>query len=159
VVVAAVVALRLSDFTRRAKVTAAGAVVAVLLLGAGATAVASSVSPQLRARARGMLNPLGDSNMRARFKLWRQTLHEVEKHPLGSGVGTVGRASGLSNRATVTTDNSYVKILREQGVPGTFFFLAGVLLLCIATFRRLYRAPPFARPLGVAALTAFVSFL
>jgi O-antigen ligase len=158
VVVGTIFALSLSDLRLRTKLTGVAAIVVLLLIGAGATAVASSVSPQLRSRAKGILNPLGDSNMKARIKVWRRTINEIRQHPLGTGVGTVGRASELSNGAIATTDNSYIKIAREQGLVGAPLFLAALVLATLAVLGGLYRAPPAARPLGIAALTGFFSF-
>ena len=54
---------------------------------------------------------------RTRFDHWGNTLEKVADEPLGTGLGTVGRATAEGRRA-VFTDNSYLKVLREQGIPG-----------------------------------------
>jgi O-antigen ligase len=59
----------------------------------------------------------------------------------------------------VTADNSYLKILREQGLPGGVLFLVGVLGLTAVVARRLRRVDRDARVLGLAALCGFVAFL
>ncbi len=135
-------------------------VVAVLFAGgAGATVVASSASPQVHRRVDAVVHPERDLSLRMRLGTWSRMVDAVWKHPAGSGLGTVGRASGIGDAATVTADQSYLKILREQGLAIGSLFVLGVLTVCLAIVRGLCRCAGEARPLGVAALAGFVSFL
>jgi hypothetical protein len=127
-------------------------VVAVTALG---VAVGSRASPETRARAEGLVRPLSDESLRLRFQTWEDTASDIVHHPLGAGVGTVGRASSIGGDF-VTTDNSYLKVLREQGILG-FPFVIGILMLAGALLGGVWRAR--ARPVGVAAAAGFVSFL
>jgi O-Antigen ligase len=134
---------------------AAAASIAALVLG---VAIASSLASETRSRAKGIVDPGEDPSLSIRLQTWRETLERVDDHPFGSGLGTVGHASSRGGR-TITTDSSYLKILREQGIPGLALFVAGLGALCIAVLAGLQRAPPERRAFGVAALAGFVSFL
>jgi hypothetical protein len=135
-------------------------VVAVLFTSvAGATVVASNASPQVHRRVDAVVHPERDLSLRMRLATWSRMVDAVWKHPGGSGLGTVGRASGIGDAATVTADQSYLKILREQGLAIGSLFVLAVLTACLAIIRGLRRCPGEARPLGIAALAGFVSFL
>jgi len=151
-----VAVLRLSQLqvSHRVKIAVATAVVA--LLGLGGTFLVSSGFEQ---RGEGIANPLSDPSVRSRLKIWEDSLRIVKAHPLGTGLGTVGRATATSTTFATTTDNSYVKIFREQGVPGGLLFVFGVFGTSIAAGRRFLRVGLRSRPLGVAALGGFVSLL
>lgn len=145
---------------RRVKLTAVGLAITVLVGGYGATLLASDVDQFAKDRAESLLNPFADYSLNERYKTWERTLKKVVHNPEGTGVGTVGRATIKgSGRKAVFTDNSYLKILQEQGVLGGFLFLFGVLGALVLCWRRFVRLGPLTRPLGVAALVAFVSFL
>ena len=59
----------------------------------------------------------------------------------------------------MTTDNSYMKVLQEQGVLGGLLFMAGLGGLVVLLALRLARIGVTRRPLGTAALTGFSGFL
>jgi O-Antigen ligase len=145
---------------RRLKLIAAGLAVTVLVGGYGATLLAGDVDPFAKHRAESLSNPFGDYSLKERYKTWERTLKKVVHNPEGTGTGTVGRATIKgSGRKAVFTDNSYLKILQEQGFLGGLLFLFGVLGAVVLCWRRLVQIGPLSRPLGVAALVAFVSFL
>ena len=147
-----------SEGGRRRKTYAVG-LVALLVGGLFAAAVvAGEVSPQTRARADSLANPFQDESVKNRLDTWGRTLERVANEPLGTGVGTVGRATKRGRRA-VTTDNSYMKVLQEQGVLGGLLFLAGLGGLVFLLALRLARIGVTRRPLGAAALTGFSGFL
>jgi hypothetical protein len=70
----------------------------------------------------------------------------------------VGRATESGRRA-VTTDNSYLKVLREQGILVGGLFVVGLLAAVVALAPAVVRAPRDVRALGLAALSACVAFL
>jgi hypothetical protein len=146
------------DIGRRRKGLAVGLVVLVLGGGYAATLLAGNVAPMARDRAQSLANPFTDQSTKDRLKTWQKSLERVGHKPLGTGVGTVGRAT-LKGRRAATTDNSYLKVLQEQGVPGGLLFTVGLVGLVVALVVRLARAGPARRPLGIAALTGFVGFL
>jgi O-antigen ligase len=143
----------------RRKLVAAGLVVALLAATYGGVLLASRASPQLRERAQGMLHPFSDESVRLRLKTWRNRLDEVAARPLGQGVGAVGAASSPDRAVIKTTDNSFLKVLVEQGVIGFALFACGVLGIVVAVARRLRNAAGDSRSLGLAALAGFVAFL
>jgi hypothetical protein len=148
-----------SRWTRRQRLVLLGAVLSVIVAGAIGTAIASRASPDLMARARVFVHPLGDRSTQMRLTTWRKTLEEVGRHPLGSGVGSVGRASAYGRDGTVIADNSYLKILREQGWLGGPIFIAGVIVLLVALgLASLDRSRTFS-PIAVGALAGAFSFL
>jgi O-antigen ligase len=147
------------DMPGRRKLVAAGLVLALLAGTYGAVLIASKASPQLEARAKGMLNPFADESVQLRFDTWKRTLDEVGRHPFGEGVGAVGAASARSRATVKTTDNSFLKVLVEQGVIGFALFIGGALAGVILLARRLRGAAAEPRAIGLAALAGFVTFL
>lgn len=154
-----VVALQGGWLTRKRKVIAAGVALAVFFAGAVATTVASAVSPETRARAAGLVNPLSDRSFELRIETWRDAADSLRDHPLGLGLGTVGHASSLGDGNTRTADNSYLKIFVEQGFVGGVLFLAGVVGILGVLTRNVLRAKPAEKVVGIASLAAFASFL
>jgi O-antigen ligase len=140
---------------------ASAALLVVVMAGSyGALWVASQASPQLRERAGGVLDPLGDESVRLRFETWKQSFDDAAEHPFGQGVGAVGAASAPSRVQVRTTDNSFIKILIEQGVLGLILFALGILGAVVLLARRLRAASSVeSAAVGLAALTGFVAFL
>ena len=76
---------------------------------------------------------------------------------MGSATGT---ASALGRVGTgYYTDNSYLKVLDEQGIAIGLLFIVGILGSALLLGRKLARAGPLREPVAVAALCAFVAFL
>jgi O-antigen ligase len=130
--------------------------VLVALAGTG-VAISSGGSSQVSRRATGLVSPLSDESVKIRLNTWRRTLDAAVAEPLGSGLGTVGRATGRSG--ATYTDNSYLKVLREQGFAGIALFLGAIVLLLGSLVGRLLRAGPGTRPFALAALAALITFL
>jgi hypothetical protein len=148
-------------WTRRRKAVLLGVIAGVFLVGGIGTAIASQASPDLRERARGFLHPLEDKSVKLRLETWEDTLGEIRRHPLGTGVGSIGRAStyGRGDVNAVIADNSYLKILREQGWLGGPMFVVGIVVLLVAlTLALLDRSRP-PHPIGLAALAGAFAFL
>lgn len=143
----------------RQKLAVAGLLVLVLGGGGVGTVVAAQSSPVLRKRVQGILHPSHDASLRLRVDTWHAALERASRSPFGVGLGMVGHASGVDRRHPVTTDNSYLKVLVEQGILGAVLFLAGSLGICLAIARRLRRAEAPTAWLGLAALSGFGSFL
>jgi hypothetical protein len=148
-----------ADISVRRKLTAVFLAAGLLVGTYGGVLIASRASPQLAKRTEGILNPTGDKSAQLRFGTWDRTLHAAVNEPLGGGVGTVGSASAPDRRHFVTTDDSFLKVLREQGFLGLALFLGGVLAAVVLLGRRLRRATGDSRALGLAALAGFVTFL
>lgn len=164
VIGAALVALVLlagREIPRRTKVLV---IAGVLVLGAGVYVAAMAAGRQdsiTERRAEGLSDPLGDRSLELRWRTWRHSAETIASHPFGTGIGTVGHATTTDDRrlrGLKFTDNSYLKVLQEQGIAG-LLFVFGVLGSTALAGRRIVRAGPAARPLGVAALAAVVSFL
>jgi O-antigen ligase len=145
----------------RLKLVSVGLVMAVLAAGYASAQVAGNVNWLAKDRAESLAHPFSDYSVTTRVKKWKRTLERVEDEPLGSGPGTIGRATIKRGHAATDTDNSYLKVLREQGFPGGFLFVFGVLGATLLCGLRLMRAAggPLQRRLGVAALAGFVAFL
>ena len=148
-----------ADVPRRRKVLAAAGVVCVLGVTYAGVQVASRASPELRERASGIIDPFGDESMNLRFATWEETLGDVASRPMGRGVGAVGAASAPRGRTAVTTDNSYLKVLLEQGILVGILFLLALLTTVVVCARRLVRSSGDRRGVGLAALAGFVGLL
>ncbi len=134
------------------------AVVAIVLVGGyGASLLAGEVTRPPRSERRASPILFSDDSVTTRFDRWGNTLDKVADDPLGTGLGTVGRATARG-RVTQFTDNSYLKVLQEQGVLGGLLFVGGLLGLFVALALRLVRQDPSRRALGTAGLAAFCGF-
>jgi hypothetical protein len=158
-VAAAVLTLRLADVSLRHKVLVLAAILIALTAGAIGTTVASRNSQQLRARVQVFIHPLADRSVRLRLDTWRDSLREAAHHPFGTGLGTVGRASTISGEPAVTTDNTYLQILQEQGFLGAGLFVLGIIVTLGGLVVGAGRAPDDRRPLAIAAVSAFLCFV
>lgn len=143
----------------RRRVVALAVCTALSVAVAGATVLTSTASPQVRQRVDAVLHPERDLSLRMRLDTWQRIARSAWEHPLGAGLGTVGRASGTGGALTVTADESYLKMLYEQGLAVGSLFIGGVLAACAAIVAALRRCTAEARPLGIAALGGFVAFL
>jgi len=150
-----------SPWTRHQKVALLGVVAGVFVVGSIGTAFASQASSDVSARARAFVHPLEDESVQLRLETWRATLDVIRDHPFGTGVGSVGRASSYDgdDAGTVIADNSYLKILREQGWLGGLMFVAAIVVFLVALTRAsLDRSHP-PHPIAVAALAGVFAFL
>ena len=140
---------------RRQQLTAAALVAVVLAGTAGAALVAAQGSPQLRDRLDVFVDPAGDASLRDRLDTARDAVSAVDRDPFGEGLGQVGDASA---DRPVTTDNSYLKVLVEQGIPGLLLFLVGTVGTAAVVAGRLV-ARDSRSAVGIAALCGFAGFL
>jgi O-antigen ligase len=75
-------------------------------------------------------------------------------------VGAVGAASAPERERIKTTDNSYLKVLVEQGFLGLALFAFGMIAAAALLARRLrHTSGAESRHAGLAALAGFVAFL
>ncbi|MFL5781316.1 MAG: O-antigen ligase family protein [Thermoleophilaceae bacterium] len=157
-----VVLVTTADVPLRRKLATAGLVAAILGATYGGVQAATQASPRLAERARGIIHPLRDKSVQLRFDNWGGRFDAIAHQPLGHGVGSAGAASLESTtdpRKRVITDNTFIKVVYEQGIPIGALFLAAVLASIVLLGRRLSGRSGDARALGLAALTGFVAFL
>jgi hypothetical protein len=154
-----VVLLSTADVPVRRKLAILGGAILVLAATYGAIYLASRGTPLLRRRAHGILDPFGDKSIRLRIDAWGRALDRLADDPLGVGIGEEGGAGTRVGHSIHTPDNSFLKVLVEQGVLVGTAFLAGLLGVIVAVARRLRRIEGERRALGLAALTGFVGFL
>ena len=144
----------------RGRKVAAAALVALTVAGTlGGVYAASRGDAKLQERAQGVVDPRADKSVQMRFDTWKKVWGTIDEHPLGQGIGTVGAASSDVRARVVTTDNSYLKVVAEQGIPGVVLFLVGVLGSVALLARRLTRIGGTRHDVGIAALAGFVAFL
>jgi O-Antigen ligase len=156
------VLLSIADMTLRRKLAALAAAAMLVAVAFGGIWAASQGSPQLRERAQGILDPLDDASVNVRLRNWENVIGEVRRRPLGRGVGTIGRASPVEYKYGTryqTTDNSFLKVFVDQGIPVALIFLCGLLGVVAVMLRRLRRAVGEQRALGLAAVAGLVTFL
>jgi hypothetical protein len=145
----------------RPKAATAVALVFLFGLGAAGTIVANQATPQLQARLNGLAQPWQDKSLSLRSENWNTLLKGSWDSPFGKGIGTVGSASASTRAKYVTADNTYLKVLVEQGFVGLMVFVVGLFGVWLLTARRLI-GPHFdseSRLIGCAALAACGSFL
>ncbi len=162
--VVGVLVLLSKTVSRRARIVAV--LVTLLVAGAGYSAaiVAGAASPVTAERAGGLNHPLSDASIQDRWTRWKHAARTALDHPLGTGIGTVGSATGsastFARRGTGRyTDNSYLKVLDEQGIPIGLLFIIGIIGTVFLLGRRLTRAGPLGDPVAAAGLGGFVAFL
>jgi hypothetical protein len=149
-----------SRMSSRRRLVSATLVVVILASTYAGLWAASQASPELRERAEGVLNPFGDESVKLRFETWRGSLEEAAGHPFGEGLGAVGSASAPNRAQLRTTDNSFLKVLVEQGALGLALFVMGMLGSVVVLARRLRAAAHVEfGPVGLAALAGYVAFL
>lgn len=132
--------------------------VALLAAGALAPAAVTGGSQQIGARSSGVFQPQSDESLSLRFERWGDTLEVVKKKPLGTGVGSVGGATIDTQGSATFTDNSYLKVLQEQGPLGALCFMLGVFVTLFTAATAAARRSGIHRRLGVAAAGGAVSF-
>jgi hypothetical protein len=90
-------------------------------------------------RYRNLLNPTQDTSFQGRLTKWQQAFGDLQGHPFGFGLGTVGaeamgqRYVSLINRQL---DSSYVRVAYEQGIGVMVVFCAGLVMLLAGLIRR-----------------------
>lgn len=153
------VTLSAADVSRRRKLIAVGLVAGVLVATYAGAWVAGQANDQLRERSEGILQPWRDKSVELRFEGWGDKLDDVASAPLGHGVGTVGSASAPERGEIRTTDNSFLKVLYEQGIPVAVALLAALLGAVTLATVRLRNIGGEARAVGLAALSGLVAFM
>jgi O-antigen ligase len=147
------------DVTRQRKLVVAGVVVAAIAGTYGGVLVAAEASERLRERAHGLVDPFGDPSVQLRLDTWERIVDGAADRPLGHGIGAVGSASADERADFLTADNSYLKVLYEQGFLGIALFVAGLGGVLVLLTRRVLTATGEARAVGLAALAGVVGFL
>ncbi len=147
--------------TRKTVLGLAGvpALVVLIALGALVPTAVSGGSQAVEQRGSGLLRPLSDPSLTTRVERWRESLDSVKAHPLGTGLGTVGGATRDSEgRVQAFADNSYLKVLQEQGPLGAVPFILGIFGVLIAIAARVTRSAMPLRGLATAAVAGSASF-
>ncbi len=139
--------------------TALVGVLALSLVGYFATVADSDSST---ARLENLLSPGDDYAYQERTARWEQAIEDINRKPLGHGLGTVGTAGVLENSQNlagpVNVDSSYLKVGLEQGWPILGLFVAGLLALLGGLARRTAAtADPWRAALGIAGCGTLVS--
>lgn len=133
--------------------------VGLIALAAVVPNAVSGGSQAVERRGAGLLDPLSDASLTTRVERWRASLEEVKSQPLGTGLGTVGGATrDGEGRVQAFADNSYLKVLQEQGPLGAVPFILGIFGVLTAIAVRLTRSRMPLRGVGIAAVTAPASF-
>jgi hypothetical protein len=90
-------------------------------------------------RFQAILNPENDASLKQRRIRWRDTLNDIEKAPLGHGIGTAGSVGRKAQRfRTAGSDDvasSYLRIAYEQGLVWLALFLAALAAVLIRLVR------------------------
>lgn len=99
---------------------------------------------------------LSSNSLQARSNGWQASFQQVEKHPLGVGIGSAGAAEErIKSGATYQPDNYYYKTLYELGVLGLWM----LVLLLIGIFRFVHVGAARARAPDQALLDGIAAFV
>jgi hypothetical protein len=103
----------------------------IVLLSAGVIIFAASLAPSVLSsqRVTDVTAVRSTSSVDNRYATWREVIRQLPSYPLGHGPGYTGSAAtryggGTSSFANATTDNYWVKMLWELGVPGALWYTA-----------------------------------
>jgi hypothetical protein len=163
----------LYQFARAFRALQASGALAVLagaaLVGGVAFSVTVGESELLTERYERIADPSADRAAQQRVDKWRIALDELERDPLGKGLGSAGRPaeSGVFSRFQGTqvldADNGYLQLAIQQGVVPAVLFGGSILALIFALGRRAVgTADRESAQLAIGAagtLTAFGVFL
>lgn len=129
-----------------------------------AFAITLGDKPDTRERYTNILDPQRDASYQARLVKWRTALDDIEREPLGHGLGSAGRAQqrygATTNVSSDSIDSSYLKVAYEQGFV-IMIVLAGGLVLLLLTLVKgaAIETDPAAAGPALAAAGALVSML
>jgi hypothetical protein len=115
----------------------------LLVLAAGAAAVAFDRSATLSRYAANIVHPSRDRSTKIRIRSLKRSVHVIAAHPLGTGLGTFHGS-----------DSSYLTITREEGVAGGALFVFGMIALLVGLARGLRRRWDLPRSVAVGAFGA-----
>jgi hypothetical protein len=145
--------------------TVGGVAAAVLVVGALALIVTSSLAGGDSAeRFSVLLTPSQDQSYREHLDKWELALEDIGEHPFGQGLGSAGLIGERDNRflssADPGLDSSYLKVAYEQGMFVMLFFVFGLVLLAVELARAGRRlASPAAAGLAIAACGSLVALV
>lgn len=140
-----------------------GAVVAVLAVAGVIFSSTISTSNGSAQRYTILLTPTQDPSYVARVDKWRAAFGDIDRHPLGSGLGSGHGSTGNIYEQTSLlgygVDNSFLVIAVEQGFVVMVFFLGSLLMLLGGLARRAVRTSSRHRAgVGIGACGSLVSF-
>jgi hypothetical protein len=113
-------------------------------------------------RYKNILKPKRDRSWQERLTKWGTAMEDIDKAPLGHGIGTGGvqsRHQRFVTAAALDIDNSYLKVAYEQGFAVMIFFIITLFVLLFGLMRRTVwtrAGPPMA---AVGACGSFAAFI
>jgi hypothetical protein len=119
-----------------------GAVMVILSVGVLAAAISPSVlSTQ---RVTDVTASRSSSSVQIRYSNWTEVVRQLPTYPLGHGPGYTGSAAtrfggGTSSVNNATTDNYWMKMSWELGIPGVIWYTAFIVVAAVAAVTRLRR--------------------
>lgn len=158
-----VVAVAASSLGAR-RIAAIGAAGLVAAAGVGTIVVSQSGrGTETSKRFEAILSPERDDSFQQRLFKWRTALAEIDRKPLGEGLGTSGQAAKKFGRyqsiSTLEIDSSYLKIALEQGLFAMVAFAAVLAWLLVGlTARAIGPGDPLGSTLAVAGAGALLAF-
>jgi hypothetical protein len=167
VVVGCLVVLAVMAFTRAAGGIRLGVVLATFA-GVGATlaiVLAISAGPSYSNHSyTAIIDPQRDPSYQERLYKWEAAWRDADKHPLGQGLGTAGRTAVVEQRffaiGNYDVDNSYLKVVLDEGIFGLMLFVAALGALLTGLVRRSLATVDRQRAaLGAGGAGALTSFM
>lgn len=143
---------------------ALAALLAIGAVGLGAFSLTTGGDQASTNRLSNIFSPSKDLSVQGRVYKWRSAVQEIDRKPLGYGVGSAGiaqeREARFSNLASLDLDNGYLKVAYEEGFFGAVMFvLALAALLAGLVLRVLGADTTEGAVFGSAACGALVGLL
>jgi putative inorganic carbon (HCO3(-)) transporter len=140
--------------TRGAAIKRVAPVVAVLAVLAPLT-LGGSTGTALTERAESFGSLEHDESTQERIETPQEVLPFALSAPLGSGMGSAGEATKLSDTGFRHTDNAYLSILYQVGPVGFLLVMSGVVAGIVSAWRNAWRRTAAIDVLACGVLTMF----
>lgn len=137
---------------------------AVALVAGAGYAFAISGSERSESKFSYLLDPTNEPTFERRQDRWSEALAEVDEHPFGRGLGTIGAVgagrSEIDPSVTPQLDSSYLKIAFEQGMVVMVLFIAALVALLLGLGQRVLTTADSQRAaLAMGACGSLVSLM
>jgi O-antigen ligase len=112
-------------------------------VGIATFTVLAESTPGSADRFSRIFRPSEDPSFGVRQTRWPEALEIVSDNPLGLGLGVAGRGASAQQYVTLgatNTDNSYIQVALEQGIPALILLVLALVVLIVGMGRRAIRA-------------------
>ena len=139
------------------------AVAGSIAIGVAAFTVVSDSTPGSAERFARIFSPSEDQSFGVRQTRWPEALQIASDNPFGLGLGVAGRQARSQQYVTfgaANTDNSYIQVSIEQGIPALILLVVAILVLIGGLARHALRtSDPEHAAAGLAGSASLLALL